>query len=46
MGVCLGTEVGYVLAVDDDNTGEAEVDGGSEEGRGDCEADQVPSRCM
>lgn len=40
-GVGPRTEAGNVLAVDNDDAGEAEVDGGGKEGGTDGEADEV-----
>ena len=41
-GVGAGTEAGEVFAVDDYDAGQAEVDGGGEEGWGDGESDERP----
>lgn len=45
---CVGAraETGYLLAVYDDDAGEAEVEGGSEESGGDCEGDEVAMRIV
>ena len=40
-GVRAGLEPGEVGAVDDDDSREAKVDGGTQEGRGNCQADEV-----